>query len=103
MCIYISITIYIYIYTYIYVCIYAIIYVYIYIYIYNIDRRKVFCIDYRVPLCIPMAGIQGVCDTDSMQNTFRLRYHVSVRNLIPCDIMSCHVIPCHLALYHTIP
>ena len=40
-------------------------------------RRKMFGIDNRVLLCIPISietGMQGVCNTDYMQNTFRLPY-----------------------------
>ena len=69
-------------------------YICMYIYIYVYGRRKIYCIDYWVPLRIPISmlgalqhtifntdvhhssdtGIQGVCNINYMQYIFRLRY-----------------------------
>ena len=54
-----SLRIYIYIYIYIHIDTYIYIYIYIHthirIYIYIYRRRKILCIDYLVPLCIPIS------------------------------------------------
>ena len=50
-------------------------------YLRDLHRREILCIDYLVPLCIPISMLgdgdaRGMRYTESMQNSFCLPYHL---------------------------
>ena len=98
-CVYACMRVCVYAYVYVYVYMYVYVYVYVHVYVCGhvatsmYRRRKVFCIDYRVPLCIPISetGIQGEGNIRFILTCFRLPFHTQIdvmtlRNTGACKI-----------------